>query len=100
MLQKMFSERECLRCGAVILSGVVDGVGYRLDTKRVCEEDVKVLYHFGYLAIRLVEGVEGFMGTPFLLEHEVLSDKDLLLVQHVCGSDHARASQKELISEG
>lgn len=91
-----FKARDCRMCGARLLTGRSDGLGWLMDSTPIPEADGLVLLRYGVMPLILDVHISGLIPQMWHPASLPLGQPGRFLVApHVCGSPHALASIKE-----
>jgi hypothetical protein len=89
-----FETQACRRCGARLLVGRSDGLGWRMDATPVTADDAAVLLRYGVTPLALDARVCGLVPRMWHPSDHRRPGR-FLVAPHVCGSAHSQRSMKE-----
>lgn len=85
---------ECPRCGAPVLTGRSDGLGWRLDRFTIPRRHATVLVRYGVSVLVVDRRTSGRLdAAPWTPDHDLDAPDRFLVVPHSCGSAHAQGTE-------
>lgn len=87
-MYREFTVTECPRCPALVLTGMVAGLSFRLDRRTIPAAHAAVVKHYGFPILVIDRTFAGFRADFWESEHDLTKPGRHLAVPHSCGSDH------------